>query len=252
MSATSPLGTTDLGIVVAMGIDTKYTIPNQHPIWFVPGQRSFAENEARCRSETKSVHVCSVEEVEKAVSGGYRNGDFGFTSTVPVKNSKAPYGAAAGFNVVVAEDSIKYANWLSKAGVYCCATLTKDHQLPKLDLQPGFVPVTTPDGKLKVVHRNELNGRDFNVSEAVHVESSSESLASILRKSAEKVRPVHVPPVKLTKGDNQDEVNRIRDLVAKSKQNRLDFMKNISLGTGATGAATADAMTGKQTSASNR
>ena len=50
--------------------------------------------------------------------------------------------------------------------------------------------------------------------------------------------------MKVTKADDRDEVDQIRASVAKSKQNRLDFMKNISLGTGATGVATADAMTG--------
>lgn len=241
----TPLGSTDLGIIAAMGVETKYQIPTQHPIWFVPGSRSFAETSAACQAETRDVHVCSVEEVEKAVSGGYRNEDFGFTSTVPLKNSKAPYGAAAGFNVVVAGDTVKYANWLAKAGAYCCATLTKDRRFRTLSLRPGLVPVTYPDGKIKIVKRSEAHGGDFNVSKAIHVESSSDSLATILRKSAEKVRPVKVAaPVKVTKADDRDEVDRIRAIVAKSKQNRLDFMKNISLGTGATGVATADAMTG--------
>ena len=37
-----------------------------------------------------------------------------------------------------------------RAGAYCCATLTKDRRFRTLSLRPGLVPVTYPDGKIKI------------------------------------------------------------------------------------------------------
>jgi hypothetical protein len=231
------------------GIGTK-------PIWFVAGERSFSANSKECGV---NAHICQEDEVVKAIAGGFNNCACGFTSTVPMKSNGAKYGAAAGFNVVVASNGdegcgkkrgINYCNWKKQTGAYCCSNIDKEGKLPKFVIPEGKVPVHHTDGRVTLENDPIVPTKGLNLSTSVHEESQADSLDTILKNADARTAPHKVvPKIELKKDDNMTAINELRALAAKRKKQMMDAEKKLmndsktseELGetgaTGATGAA---------------
>ena len=254
-------GRTALAVMHAMHVESKMLDGvGTKPIWYVSGERSFSANAKECGSDA---HICSEEEVTKAISGGFNNCACGFTSTVPTKTNGAKYGAAAGFNVVVASNGaegcgkkhgINYCNWKKQSGAYCCANIDKDGNLPKAVIPDGKVPVHHTDGRVTLENEPLVPTKGLNISDSIHEETQTESLDTILKNGDARTAPRKiVPKPEIKKGDNMTAINELRALAAKRKKDMLaaerkplnDSKPSEELAqTGATGAATGSAETG--------
>jgi hypothetical protein len=227
----SPIGSTPLSILEKLGIDSNMVDANmEKAIWYMKGEYTFSQAANKCNAPIANVrlpaHVCSEEEVRNSMSGGFDVCACGFTSTVPVKDGKAKYGAASGFNVFIA--SIKgegcgvaheggYCNFQKRSGVYCCADV-KDGKLTKMELN-GKIPVINVDGSITL--------GDGSTAVVGSEEVQTTGLKELIREGDLKTKAIPEPikPVVVKKSDNKTAIDTIRALVKRSKEKLLDSMK---------------------------